>query len=107
MTGCVVERTPNEIMLTDDCHRVTACIVNLDPGVAITFAVCGGAVPANVRRGVVSAVFDLPELRRGVAVHATVPLGDAELLAALRDRCSELRTRPAGASCLIDAHVRA
>lgn len=73
--------------------------------VEITFYVCGGHVAPGVRRNVVAEVFALPELRRSWQFHASLPLGDTELLAELRRRCPSLSTRAAGATCLVEANL--
>lgn len=57
-------------------------------------------------RDLVEAVFQLPELTEHCAVQATIPLGEPELLAGLRAHLTDVRTRAAGASCLIEASVR-
>ena len=62
-----------------------------------------GHLPAGTRTRLVDAVLDLPQTRESNRLEATVPLGDAESLDRLRERCDEVLTRPAGASCLVDA----
>jgi hypothetical protein len=62
-----------------------------------------GHLPSGTRSRLVDAVLDLPETRESSRLEATVPLGDAESLDRLRERCDEVQTRPAGASCLVDA----
>lgn len=64
-----------------------------------------GHLPAGTRARLVDAVLDLPETIRGTRLEATVPLGDAESLDRLRTRCDDVETRPAGASCLVDASL--
>jgi hypothetical protein len=62
-----------------------------------------GHLPTGTRSRLVDAVLDLPETRESNRLEATLPLGDAESLDRLRERCDEVQTRPAGASCLVDA----
>lgn len=62
-----------------------------------------GHLPTGTRTRLVDAVLDLPETRDSNRLEATLPLGDAESLDRLRERCDEVQTRPAGASCLVDA----
>jgi hypothetical protein len=62
-----------------------------------------GHLPTGTRTRLVDAVLDLPETRESNRLEATLPLGDAESLDRLRERCDEVQTRPAGASCLVDA----
>ena len=62
-----------------------------------------GHLPIGTRTRLVDGVLDLPQTKDGVRLEATLPLGDAESLDRLRERCDEVQTRPAGASCLVDA----
>jgi hypothetical protein len=64
-----------------------------------------GHTPPGSRASLVDAVLDLPEVRASARLEATVPLGDAEALDRLRARCRDVRTRPAGATCLVDAEL--
>jgi hypothetical protein len=49
------------------------------------------------------AVFGLLGDEPSRPVQATIPLGDSDLLAGLTDHLTDVRTRAAGATCLIDA----
>lgn len=71
--------------------------------VQVTFHVDSGHLPPDTRRHLVESVFGLSELSRGLALRASVPIGDAELLEALREHCDVMTTHPAGSTCLIDA----
>jgi uncharacterized phage protein gp47/JayE len=62
-----------------------------------------GHLPTGTRTRLVDAVLDLPQTQDSDRLEATLPLGDAESLDRLRERCDEVQTRPAGASCLVDA----
>jgi hypothetical protein len=62
-----------------------------------------GHLPTGTRSRLVDEVLDLPQTTDSNRLEATIPLGDAESLDRLRERCDEVRTRPAGASCLVDA----
>lgn len=53
----------------------------------------------------VDAVLD--EATGGARLEATLPTGDTESLDRLRARCDDLETRPAGATCLVDATLPA
>jgi uncharacterized phage protein gp47/JayE len=66
-----------------------------------------GHLPAGTRTRLVDGVLDLPQTKDGNRLEATLPLGDAESLDRLRERCDEVQTRPAGASCLVDAALPA
>jgi hypothetical protein len=58
-------------------------------------------------RSAADAVLDLEETRRRHILQATLPLGDVEALQQVRSRCPEVQTRPAGATCLVDARLPA
>jgi hypothetical protein len=62
-----------------------------------------GHLPIGTRTRLVDEVLDLPRTTDSNRLEATIPLGDAESLDRLRERCDEVHTRPAGASCLVDA----
>jgi hypothetical protein len=62
-----------------------------------------GHLPTGTRTRLVDGVLDLPQTKDGTRLEATLPLGDAESLDRLRERCDEVQARPAGASCLVDA----
>ena len=62
-------------------------------------------MPPGSRAGLVDAVMDLPEVQAGSRLEATVPLGDAESLARLRERTQEAVMRPAGSTALVDAGI--
>jgi hypothetical protein len=66
-----------------------------------------GHIPPGSRAGLVDSVLDLPEVRVGARLEATVPLGDTEALQRLRERTRDAVTRPAGATALVDAVIRA
>ena len=66
-----------------------------------------GHVPPGIRTSLVDAVLDLPEVRNGARLEATVPLGDSESLGRLRERCQDVRTHPAGATAILDARIPA
>jgi hypothetical protein len=65
-----------------------------------------GHIPPGSRARLVDAVLDLPEVQDSPGLQATVPLGDAESLQRLRDRCEDMTTRAAGSSALVDAALR-
>jgi hypothetical protein len=64
-----------------------------------------GHLPIGSRARLVDAMFDLPELQSSEHLEAAVPIGDAEILDRLRQRCVDVRTRPAGATCLVEAQL--
>jgi hypothetical protein len=64
-----------------------------------------GPAPPGSRADLVDAVMDLPEVRAGSRLEATVPLGDAESLERLRERTDDAVTRPAGSTALLDGGI--
>ena len=75
--------------------------------VLMRFAMAHGHLPAATRRDLVDQAFQLPELDGGPQqVQAVIPLGDVELLQGLRAHLSGIRSRAAGATCLIEATTR-
>jgi len=62
-----------------------------------------GHVPPGSRARLVDGVLDLPEVRAGPRLEATVPLGDSESLDRFRERCDDVSTRAAGSTALVDA----
>ena len=67
-------------------------------------AVAGHLVP-GVRARLVDAVLDLPELHDGARLEAAFPLGDAETLYQLRQRCTDVTAHPAGTTVLVEATI--
>lgn len=94
-------------VLVEDDGRPVAHVDVSDDGAAVDlrFAVNRGHLPIHTRRLLVEAAFDLPPLKEPRLVHATLPLGDVDLLAGLRRHCTHVDARPAGATCLVDADV--
>jgi hypothetical protein len=68
----------------------------------VTFHVDSGHLPPATRRHLVDAVLALPELTSGMELRASVPLGDPEILEALREHCDVMTTHSAGSTCLVD-----
>lgn len=64
-----------------------------------------GHLAPGVRARLVDAVLDLPELHHGARLEAAFPLGDAETLYRLRERCSNVTTHPAGTTVLLEATI--
>lgn len=48
---------------------------------------------------------DLPEVQAASRLEATIPLGDSESLAQLRERTEDAVTRAAGSTALVDADI--
>jgi hypothetical protein len=70
--------------------------------VCLTFHVQSGHNRVDARPELMEAIFALEDVGGQDRIKATVPLGDVDLLNAIRNRCSSTQTRAAGASCLVD-----
>lgn len=66
-----------------------------------------GHIAPGSRARLVDAVLDLPEVQDSARLEATLPLGDAESLNRLQEKCEDVETRPAGASALLTANLSA
>ena len=64
-----------------------------------------GHLAPGSRARLVDAVLDLPELHNGGRLEAAFPLGDSETLHRLRQRCTDVTTRPAGSTVLLEATI--
>jgi hypothetical protein len=64
-----------------------------------------GHLPVGSRASLVDAVLDLPEVQGCTHMTATVPLGDAESLQQLQAGTTDMRTRPAGSTAIVDAEL--
>jgi uncharacterized phage protein gp47/JayE len=90
-------------------QSVAAAEVTTSAGVAgiaraSLYAAAGHIAPGS-RASLVDAIMDLPEVQASARLEATVPLGDAESLARLRERTEDAVTRPAGSTALFDAKI--
>ena len=100
------QRHGRAIELVEDGHVVAAA--DLEPvddptTIRTSLHVPAGHTPVGLRARLVDAVVDADEAARSSRLEATIPLGDVEALEQLRKRCDDVRTRPAGATCLVDA----
>ena len=64
-----------------------------------------GHLPAGTGARLVDAVLAHPDVDQADRMLATMPLGDVEMLARVRERCDEVDTHAAGATKLVDARV--
>ena len=64
-----------------------------------------GHITPGRRASLVDAVLDLPEVRESAHLNVVLPLGDGETLQRLRERCLDVRTRPAGDSAIVEANL--
>ena len=64
-----------------------------------------GQLPRATRTRLVDAVLDSPEVSSCEHVQVALPLGDAEILGRVRERCDVDEVRAAGATCLVEADL--
>ena len=100
----IVDGNTSRVAVEAEGASIGAAVV-VDDGrfLQLTFQIAHGHLPVTARRELVDAVFALPELAARRLVRAAIPIGDAELLTELRTRLTDVHTRAAGATCLIDA----
>ena len=100
---------PRRVEVEDDGETVAAAEVTPldDSGGTVRTSLLPSSVPTppGSRASLVDAVMDLPEVRAGSRLEATVPLGDAESLERLRERTEQTVTRPAGSTVLVDGDI--
>jgi hypothetical protein len=101
------QNTHQHLEIFDGDRAVTSADVdtstNLDEPAGLQAK--SGHIPHGSRASMVDAVLDLPEVQRSHHLEVTVPLGDAESLLRLQDRCGNMTTRAAGCSALVDADL--
>lgn len=68
-----------------------------------SFHIEPGHLPPGTGSALVDAVLDAADTRPGDRLTASAPLGDAEILHRVHDRYTDVTTRSAGATLLIDA----
>ena len=103
-----IEQTGSSIRLLQDGNVVAAADVETtdDPTVIrASLHTEAGHRPVGAGARLVDAVLDLDETRRRHTLEASLPFGDVDALQRLRSRCPDVRTRPAGATCLADAEL--
>lgn len=104
------EHTSRQVEVAD--HGEVVAVADVEPTddkgvVRASLHARAGHLPTGARTRLVDAVLDLPQTQDSNRLEATLPLGDAESLDRLRERCDEVQARPAGASCLVDAALPA
>jgi hypothetical protein len=103
------KRNGSNIQLVEDDHVVAVADLETtdDPTVMrASLHTEAGHRPVGAGARLVDAVLDLDETQRRHTLEVTIPLGEVEALQRLRSRCPEVKTRPAGATCLVDAELR-
>ena len=101
--------TPQYITLTDEDQILAEATIRSAthrPAIHADLHVEAGHLPAGTRTRLVDAVLDLTAAEPGTHLQVTLPAGDGEILDRLRERCDNLQTRSAGASCLATGTLR-
>jgi RecB family exonuclease len=95
------------VEIKDGEQTVAAADVSQQPDGATRASLhpVSGHVAPGHRAELVDAIVDLPEVREGDRLEATVPLGDGEALDRLRERTEQTETRPAGSTALFDGTI--
>jgi hypothetical protein len=104
-----VSSTPQYITLIDDHQMLAEATIRSAthrPSIHADLHVEAGHLPVGTRTRLVDAVLDLTAAEPGTHLQVTLPAGDAEILDRLRERCDDLQTRSAGASCLATGTIR-
>jgi hypothetical protein len=83
-----------EVHPTDDEH-----VVHSDLHVE------SGHLPVGTRSRLVDAVLEHPEVDHADRLLVTMPLGDTEMLARVRERCDDVEARAAGATKIVEARL--
>ena len=105
-------RHDETILIQDEGRTVASAEVHLtrEPGLVHSdLHVASGQVPGGTRSRLVDAVLEHPQVGGAERMVATMPLGDTEMLARVRERCTAVETRAAGATKLVEvrlAHLR-
>jgi hypothetical protein len=104
----MTERHRSNIQLVEDGHVVAVADLETsdDPTVIrASLHAEAGHRPVGAGARLVDAVLDLDETRRRHTLEAALPLGEVEALQQLRSRCHDVKTRSAGATCLVEARL--
>ena len=99
--------TPQYITLTDGGQLLAEATIRSAthrPSLHADLHVEAGHLPVGTRTRLVDAV--LTAAGSGTHLQLTLPAGDGEILDRLRERCQNLQTRAAGASCLATGILR-
>ena len=86
----------------DDGVAATITVAESDE-VLVAVEIEAGHLASSARHDLVEAIFAHPAVQHSSRIRATVPLGNSELLEAFGRHCPDVRTRAAGATCLVDA----
>src|SRR5215211_7469673 len=98
-----MSNSSQHLTVHDADHLVAEAMVTSDADLQTVHAdlhVEAGHLPPGTRSRLVDAVLDQASAKPGTQLNVTLPAGDSEILDRLHERVDDLRTRPAGASCL-------
>lgn len=96
------------ILIRDEGRTVASAEVHptREPGVVHSdLHVESGQLPGGTRTRLVDAVLEHPQVDEAERMVATMPLGDTEMLARVRERCDAVETRAAGATKLVEVRL--
>ena len=79
--------------------------VDAHDGARIVVHAKSGHVAPGIRGELIDAVLDLSAIHSNGDLAATVPLGDAESLLRLQERCVDLTVHAAGSTAIVDARL--
>ena len=96
----ILIQTDGRTMATAEVHPTgTAGVVHSDMHVE------SGHLPEGTRSRLVDAVLAHPDVEHADRLVATMPLGDTEMLARVRECCAEVEAHAAGATKVVEARV--
>jgi len=104
-----VSSTPQYITITDHGQVLAEATIRSAthrPAIHADLHIEAGHLPVGTRSRLVDAVLNLTAAASGTHLQLTLPAGDGEILDRLRERCDDLQTRAAGASCLATGTFR-
>ena len=96
----ILIQTDGRTLATAEVHPTgTVGVVHSDMHVE------SGHLPAGTRARLVDAVLAHPDVDQADRLVATMPLGDTEMLARVRERCDQVEAHAAGATKVVEARV--
>jgi len=96
----ILIETEGRTLATAELHPTgTAGVVHSDLHVE------SGHLPVGTRARLVDAVLAHPDVDHADRLVATMPLGDTEMLARVRECCADVEAHAAGATKLVEARV--
>jgi hypothetical protein len=104
----IVDALPTSVRISASAGgaAATALVNTTSTSIDFHISVQGALVPNFVKERLLTAVLTFVPARVQ-RVTATIPLGDIEMLEAIRQRSVRFASHAAGSTCLIDAHLAA